>query len=132
MRRPVVDILVPVALDRAYSYRVPEGMELAPGDVVAVPLGAHDAIGVVWAENDSPNPRLDNRMKDVEEKLDIAPLKPELRRFIDWLSGYTLSPRGMVLRRGLRMGDPGPEREKVGVRLAGPKPQRMTPARGRV
>ena len=30
----VVDILVPVALDQAYSYRVPEGVELAPGDVV--------------------------------------------------------------------------------------------------
>jgi primosomal protein N' (replication factor Y) len=29
----VVDVLVPVALDRNYSYRVPRGIELAPGDV---------------------------------------------------------------------------------------------------
>jgi primosomal protein N' (replication factor Y) len=34
MARRVVDILVPVALDHTYSYRVPEGMEIAPGDVV--------------------------------------------------------------------------------------------------
>ena len=30
----VVDVLVPVALNQAYSYRVPRGMELKPGDVV--------------------------------------------------------------------------------------------------
>ena len=40
MATRVVDVLVPVALDQAYSYRVPAGMELAPGDLVAVPLGA--------------------------------------------------------------------------------------------
>ncbi|MGC1848791.1 MAG: hypothetical protein WA707_14650, partial [Pseudolabrys sp.] len=34
----IVDVLVPVALDQTYSYRVPAGIELAPGDVVAVPL----------------------------------------------------------------------------------------------
>ena len=31
----VVDVLVPVALNQTYSYRVPRGMELKPGDVVA-------------------------------------------------------------------------------------------------
>ena len=55
-----------------------------------------------------------------------------LRRFIDWMADYTLAPRGMALRMGLRMGEPGPERERVGVRRAGPPPQRMTPARARV
>src|SRR5207253_10797387 len=37
----------------------------------------------------------------------------------------------MVLRMALRMGDLGPERERVAVRLAGPAPQRLTPARRR-
>jgi primosomal protein N' (replication factor Y) len=133
MARRVVDVLVPVALDQAYSYRVPDGMELAPGDLVVVPLGPRQATGVVWAENHNPNPRLDNRMKDVEEKLDIPPLKEELRRFVDWVANYTLSPRGMVLRMCLRMGEHlGPARERIGVRLAGAPPQRMTAARQRV
>ncbi|HYY37046.1 MAG TPA: hypothetical protein VE801_04860, partial [Xanthobacteraceae bacterium] len=69
MAKRVVDVLVPVALDQAYSYRVPEGLELAPGDLVTVPLGARMATGVTWADNTSPNPRLDNRMRDVEAKL---------------------------------------------------------------
>jgi len=133
MARRVVDVLVPVALDQAYSYRVPDGIEVAPGDVVAVPLGPREAMGVVWAENKAPNPRLDNRMKDVEDKLDVPPLKPELRKFVDWVSNYTLSARGTVLRMCLRMGAHlGPARERVGVRLVGPPPARMTPARQRV
>jgi primosomal protein N' (replication factor Y) len=133
MAKRVVDVLVPVALDQAYSYRVPDGLALAPGDVVSVPLGNRTATAVVWAENPDPNPRLHNRMKDVEEKLDVPPLKPELRDFVDWMSGYTLAPRGMVLRMALRMGEHlGPARERVGVRLAGSAPKRMTPARSRV
>jgi primosomal protein N' (replication factor Y) len=133
MTARIVDVLVPVALDQTYSYRVPEGLALAPGDVVTVPLGARgETIGVVWAENDNPNPRLHNRMKDVVGKLDVPPLKPELRQFVDWVAGYTLSARGMVLRMALRMGEHlGPGRERVGVRLGGPPPPRMTPARAR-
>lgn len=132
MSSRVVDVLVPVALDQAYSYRVPDGAELAPGDIVAVPMGARDCLGVVWANNLAPNPRLHNRLKDVDSKLDYPPLKPELRQFVDWVAQYTLASRGMVLRMALRMGDLGPARQRVGVRLAGPQPVRMTAARARV
>src|SRR5499427_10559856 len=133
MNARIVDILVPVALDQTYSYRVPSGLELTPGDLVAVPLGAREYMGVVWADNPAPNPRLHNRLKDVDEKLDVPPLKPELRQFVDWVSIYTLASRGMVLRMSLRMGEHlGPGRERVGVRLSGPPPQRMTAARARV
>src|SRR3954463_3557095 len=126
----VVDVLVPVALNQTYSYRVPSGMELEPGDVVAVPLGPREVVAVVWAENPKPDPRLHNRLKDVGEKLDVPPLKAELRTLVDWVSNYTLSARGMVLRMSLRMGEGlGPERMRLGVRLVGEAPRRMTPAR---
>src|SRR6201987_4382930 len=129
----VVDVLVPVALNQTYSYRVPRGMELKAGDVVGVPLGPREVLAVVWAENANPDPRLHNRLKDVSEKLDVPPLKGELRALIDWVSNYTLSARGMVLRMSLRMGeDLGPERVRLGVRLVGAAPQRLTPARRRV
>jgi primosomal protein N' (replication factor Y) (superfamily II helicase) len=129
----VVDVLLPVALDQPYSYRAPDELGLAPGDLVTVPIGTRAATAVVWDENPQPNPRLGNRMRDVEEKLDLPPLKVELRNFVDWVSRYTLSPRGMVLRMALRMGEHlGPARERVGVRLAGAAPQRMTAARVRV
>src|SRR6187549_3871350 len=134
MATRVVDVLVPVALDQAYSYRAPDDLDLQPGDVVTVPLGARgETTGVVWAENPNPNPRIHNRMKDVAAKHDVPPLKSELRQFVDWVAGYTLSPRGMVLRMTLRMGENlGAARERVGVKLGGPPPKRMTPARKRV
>jgi primosomal protein N' (replication factor Y) len=132
MAKRIVDVLVPVALDQAYSYRVPDGLDLAAGDVVCVPLGPREVTGVVWGEG-NPRPGLDNRLKEVTEKLDVPPLKDELRRFVDWLAEYTLGARGMVLRMTLRMGEHlGPERERIGVRLAGPPPQRVTAARNRV
>src|ERR1700710_765863 len=129
----VVDVLVPVALNQAYSYRVPRGMELKPGEVVCVPLGPREVIAVVWAENANPDPPRHNRLKDVGEKLDVPPLRDELRKLVDWVANYTLSARGMVLRMTLRMGEHlGPERIRVGVRLVGKPPQRLTPARRRL
>jgi primosomal protein N' (replication factor Y) (superfamily II helicase) len=129
----VVDVLVPVALNQAYSYRVPRGMELHPGDVVAVPLGPREVVAVVWAENANPDPRLHNRLKDIGEKLDVPPLTEELRSLVDWVANYTLSARGMVLRMCLRMGENlGPERLRIGVRLTAHAPKRLTPARRRL
>jgi primosomal protein N' (replication factor Y) (superfamily II helicase) len=129
----IVDVLVPVALNQTYSYRVPRGMELKAGDVVAVPLGPREVLAVVWAENANPDPRLHNRLKDVAEKLDVPPLKGELRALVDWVANYTLSARGMVLRMCLRMGEHlGPERVRMGVRLVGEPPRRLTPARRRL
>jgi primosomal protein N' (replication factor Y) len=88
---------------------------------------------VVWAENAHPDPRLHNRLKDVGEKLDVPPLRQELRSLVDWVANYTLSSRGMVLRMTLRMGEHlGPERVQLGVRLIGEVPKRMTPARRRL
>jgi len=66
MATPFIDVLVPVALDHTYSYKVPPGLELKPGDIVAVPLGAREVVGVVWADDVTIRPGLHNRMKDVE------------------------------------------------------------------
>src|SRR5262249_35768048 len=129
----IVDVLVPVALDQSYSYRVPAGLERAPGDLVSLPLRARVATGAAWASDVEVRPGLQNRVKDVSEKLDLPPLKSELGAFVDWCANYTLASRGMVLRMALRMGEHlGPERIRVGVRLAGPPPARMTAARARV
>ena len=115
----VVDVLVPVALNQTYSYRVPRGMELKPGDVVCVPLGPREVVAVVWAENANPDPRLHNRLKDVGEKLDVPPLKEELRALVDWVANYTLSARGMVLRMTLADGRKSRARADAAGRAAG-------------
>ena len=125
----VVDVLIPVAIDTAYSYRVPAHLVLAPGDVVVVPLGTRQTLGVVW---DTRATGGDN-LKSVTSREDWPPLREPLRRFIDWLAAWTLSPRGMVLRMAIRAPEfAGSEPVRVGMRRAGPPPARMTPARARV
>jgi primosomal protein N' (replication factor Y) len=129
----IVSVLVPVAVAGTYSYRVPDQMSVAPGDVVTVPLGTREVIGVVW--DDSPDGEIGHvRLRAVTGKLDAAPsLAKEIRSFVDWVANYTLTTRGMVLRMVLRA--PGallPERPVPGVCGTGLKPERMTPARSRV
>jgi len=131
MTERTVDVLVPVAVDSPYTYRVPEGLVLRPGDVVAVPLGSKQAVGCVWPEGRALRPAR-ARLKAVGEKLDAPALPEEFLRFIDWVADYTLAPRGMVLRMALRRGEVGEERARVGVRIKGPPPKRMTAARSRV
>ena len=50
----LVDVLVPVALDCAYSFRAPSELELAPGDIVRCAARPARTYGVVWAENATP------------------------------------------------------------------------------
>ncbi|WP_188607982.1 primosomal protein N' [Chelatococcus reniformis] len=125
----IADVLVPLALDTAYSYRVPPGLALAPGDVVQVPLGPRETLGVVWnlRAGDGAN------LKAVSGCFDAPALPPALRELLDWIARYTLAPRGMVLRLALRdPGRGGPEPLRLGVRATGRLPRRLTPARRRV
>ncbi len=126
----VADVLVPVAVDISYSYKVPPGMALEPGDFVTVPLGTREATGVVWKTRRSAS---GSNLKTITEKRDLPSVREPIRNFIDWIARWTLAPRGMVLRMGVRAPDNvGAEPIRIGVRLAGPPPGRMTPARSRV
>ena len=92
MPRRVVDVLVPVALDQAYSYRVPEALALEPGDLVAVPLGAREAtgrgLGGQPESQSAPAQPAEGRRR---ESSTCRRCKPELRSFVDWVSDYTLA-----------------------------------------
>src|SRR5580704_7844965 len=125
----VVDVLAPVAVDTAYSYRAPSGMKLEPGAFVRMPLGARLATGVVWAAS----PAGGGNLKSIAEVLHWPPLRAPLRDFIDWTARWTLSPRGMVLRMAIRAGEVAePPAPKFGLIATGKAPARMTEARARV
>ncbi len=129
MTQHIAEILIPLALDTAYSYAVPDYMALELGDVVLVPLGARETFGVVWRLTEGDTAKL----KPVLKRVNAPVFSPSLRRFIDWIAWYTLAPRGSCLALALRP----PELDKVdtlrlGVCLSGPLPPRMTAARARV
>ena len=127
----IAEVLLPLALAGAYSYRVPDGMELVPGDFVVVPLGPRQMIGVVWALKSEPG--TDKKLRDVAGRFDMPPLTDTHRKFVDWLSAYYLEPPGNVLRMVLRA--PGAfegPREQVAYRASDSAPKRITPQRARV
>ncbi|WP_306258915.1 primosomal protein N' [Pararhizobium sp. IMCC21322] len=133
IRNTIVDVLVPVAVDRPYSYKVPEGMALRPGALVVVPLGPREVTGVVWPASSEQVDVPSARLKSVLSVHDVAPLQDDLLDFIAWLSAYTLAPLGMVLRMVLRA--PAalePPKPMPGFRLGSIVPERLTPARQRV
>lgn len=95
-----VAVLLPLPVEGAYDYRVPEDVSLAIGDLVEVPLGRRFDIGVVWGPGDGDiDPA---KVKDVAHRLDLPRLPAALLSFIDWVADYTVQPRGVVLRMALR------------------------------
>ncbi|MDX1483294.1 MAG: primosomal protein N' [Alphaproteobacteria bacterium] len=100
-----VRVLLPLALPGPLDYRAAPEAPLCPGAFVRVPLGARERIGVVW---DPPEQEVDGdfddtRLKDVLAVLDAPPLTDTMRRFIDWVAAYTVSPPGMVLKMAMSM-----------------------------
>src|SRR6185312_16668713 len=96
----VVAVMVSVSVEGPYSYRVPYGMRVQRGSIVAVPLVGRLTLGVVWgAPKDN---YAHNRLKDIEIVYDAPPLSEELLKTVDWVSRYTLATPGMVLRSVLR------------------------------
>lgn len=130
--RRTVPVIVPVALEGPFTYRVPEGMEVEPGSLVRVPFGPRQIVGCVW-DGAVPPGVGDNRLRDIECVFDVPPLTASLRRFIDWIAHWYLMPRGSVFRMVVRVPEAlEAERPLPGVALVGPRPERLTPARHRV
>lgn len=125
----IAEIALPLAVPGPYSYAIPAGMALQPGDCVKVPLGPRETFGLVMETRvGAPG----GNLKPVTARSSLPTLRPEMLRFIRRVSDYTLAPLGMVARMALR--DPEAEAHeapKFGLRLTGKTPGRATPARSR-
>ncbi len=88
-----IPVLLPYPFPGPFDYRVPPGLATKPGDVVLVPLNGREEVGVVWdAPADEAVP--EHKLKTVVAVLDTPPMGEALRRFVDWIAAYTLSPPG--------------------------------------
>ncbi|KQT47654.1 primosomal protein N' [Aureimonas sp. Leaf454] len=127
----MVPVLVPLPTARPYSYAVPDGMDVAPGSIVQVPLGPRQVAGIVWdGATDGVDPK---KLRPITHAFDCPIIDEGMRRFIDWVADYTLSPPGLVARMALRAPaafDPEPFIE--GLARTGLEPERLTGARRRV
>ncbi|GEM_PF-10176 len=114
----LMSVLVPYPVDKAYSYAVPRGMEVRPGDYVTVPLGSREVPGVVWGESAEQVPA--KKLKSIIAKCDFPPMPEAQRKFIDWAAQYNMAPRGFVMK--MTMSVPAalePPKGVTGYRISG-------------
>ena len=100
-------------------------MELAPGDVVCVPLGrARGDRRGVGRQSERPIRASTTGSRTSRRSSTFRRSSRSCATSSTGCRTTRSRPRGMVLRMCLRMGEHlGPERERVGVRLAGPPPR---------
>ncbi|MET3897840.1 primosomal protein N' (replication factor Y) [Devosia sp. UYZn731] len=130
-RPDIVAVMVGVAVEGPYSYRVPAGMAVTRGSIVAVPLGPRLTLGVVWG---LPKDNFaHNRLKYIGYAYEVPPLSEELLKLVEWVARYTLAPPGQVLRAVLRSSEAlDAPKPVVAFRRTGFEPDKLTPARLRV
>ncbi len=131
-RQQSVSILLPLPLVGPYDYRVPDGLFLAPGDFVSVPLGQRERIGVVWGPGSDAID--DKRLKDVIARLETTPMTDIARDFVDWVARYTMAAPGAVLRMAMSVPSAlHPAKSIIGYEIDPHAPEvRFTSARRRV
>jgi len=126
----LVAVMTTQPLDRTLDYKAPEGGCFL-GAFVEVPLGPRKVLGVVWGAGKGDFDLA--KIRSVVRVLDVAPMREEMRLFLDKAAAYTLTPMPAMLRLATRapgLGDPLSMRKvyRPGSRL----PDRMTDARKRV
>ncbi|MGD0183274.1 MAG: primosomal protein N' [Terriglobales bacterium] len=90
------DVALPVPLDTAFTYRIPDGMQPVVGGRVLVPFRQQRMSGVVTALHDR-TPKV--QTKNVFSVLDASPvLDDQLLRLGKWIADYYLAPLGEVFR----------------------------------
>src|SRR5579863_4396222 len=90
------DVALPVPLDTAFTYHIPDGMQPVVGGRVLVPFRQQRMSGVVTALHDRA-PKV--QAKDVLSVLDASPvLDEQLLRLGKWIADYYLAPLGEVFR----------------------------------
>ncbi|SHG51879.1 replication restart DNA helicase PriA [Cognatishimia maritima] len=126
----LVGVLTTQPLDRVLDYKAPVG-GCWLGAFVEVPLGPRKVLGVVWGKGRGDwDPA---KVRSVIKVLDVAPMRGEMRSFLERASQYTLTSMPNMLRLATRA--PGlsnpPSMQKV-YRLGDVEPDRKTDARTRV
>ena len=124
----VASVLIPLPVQEAFDYEVPDGLELARGDQVAVPLGPRILRGIVSEVRETTGSN--RRLKAIEGRLEELSVPERTVDFVEWAARWTLNAPGEMAQaalKGLRAPRPRPERRvrRVGER----QPGRATPAR---
>ncbi len=129
-----VSVLLPLPLDGAYDYKADPAWGLGRGAVVEVPLGRRRLIGVVLGPGGDDV--AEDKLRWAIRAFDVPRLPGTVLDLVDWVAGWTLAPRGSVLRMAISSPgalEPPPATQVLTAvpEASWPSTVRMTPARRR-
>ena len=94
-----VQILTPFPVGKAYSYMT-GGQDVNLGDFVVVPLGKKQTVGLVWSLDDEPDVDR-SKLKQIIAVADMPPMPDVHRKFINWISIYTMADLGSTFKMSM-------------------------------
>jgi primosomal protein N' (replication factor Y) len=105
--KEIVEVAVGLPVSKTFHYRIPEKMKglLQVGMRVLVPFKGRKVTGFTLDLLDHPPKGVEEKLRDVEDLLDEAPLiDSQMLRFYRWISDYYIYPLGEVIKTGLPPG----------------------------
>lgn len=98
----IVSVIIPLPVTEQYDYLAPFGTNV--GDVVEVTFGKKKVLGVVSGIRSSSSVSTE-KLKSIERVLGERVFSLNMLKFILWVSDYTVTPVGLVLKMSLSVPD---------------------------
>ena len=89
-------VLLPKVFNFTFTYNYEQNKDYKIGDIVEVPFGNKNEIGVIWNGITTIDKKI--KIKNIEKKVKNYCLDKKLINFIEWFSMYNMVPKGLVLK----------------------------------
>ena len=91
-----VQVLLPKIFNFTFTYNHDQKKNYKIGDIVEVPFGSKNEIGVIWSGSSTIDKKI--KIKNVKKKIENFSLSNKLIKFVDWFSMYNMVPKGLTLK----------------------------------
>jgi primosomal protein N' (replication factor Y) (superfamily II helicase) len=91
-----VQVLLPKVFNFTFTYCHDQTQDFKVGDIVEVPFGSKNELGVIWNGASTKNKKI--KIKNIKKGIDNYCLDKKLIKFIEWFSMYNMVPKGLVLK----------------------------------
>lgn len=95
-----ISVLLPLPLREAFDYTSENPLE--PGTLVKVPFGPRQLYGIVWEKKGKTSPKT---LKPIISAFEDVRLPKISLKFVEWVSDYTITSAGQILKMVLPIPD---------------------------
>jgi len=93
------NVIVTRPFDQVFTYKLQKGYVVEKGSIVNVPFGkSKKQIGMVVNIFNNLSSNINYEIKEIQDVFESITLSNDIIKFIQWISDYTLSPVGLVLK----------------------------------